>query len=372
MACDPNTLIAESVCLQSCIPAGMMPAVQISLLCQILSASGGASGLYVLKAGDTMTGALNIDSGSLAASDPAIDITQTWNNAGVVFSALRIAVTATAQNAGSRYINILKDGNDFALLDNLARWHIFRQTADSTSGNMTLFKRGAVGDINAAVAADVNLGFFTARGWNGAAYHSDGTGFYAVTEELFTGIAGGTRLEMRVVPIGSTSAGAYAVLRSTGLNLQSGAAYQLNGVALHNPLSVYAAGSVYTLTATSAAVDFGTTDPIITVNAAGTYAIRARIKVALNASTFAANQTLTVKLRRTNNTAADVANSSTTWVVPIVTAQTNTLATIILPEVLYTTALATDTIQLFADISVVPSAGTISIDAASIVAVRLS
>jgi len=43
-----------------------------------------------------------------------------------------------------------------------------------------------------------------------------------------------------------------------------------------------------------------------------------------------------------------------------------------LPEVLYTTALTTDTLQIFSDISTVPTAGTISIDEASIVAVRLS
>ncbi len=373
MACDPNTLIAEAQCLLKCIPPGMMGPVQMALLCQIAeNGGGGGGGLYVLKAGDTMTGPLIMAQAVLVASAPAIDIAQTWNNAAVVFSAFRIAVTATAQNAASRYINVLKDGNDFALLDNLARWHIFRQTADNSSGNMTLFKRGTVGDINAAVAADANLGFFTVRGWNGASYHSDGSGISMFAEEAFTAIAGGTRIEMRVVPNGSTSAGAYAVLRSSSFNIQSGCAYQLNGVALFNPRTVYAAGTAYTLTATSAAVDFGTTDPIITINAAGTYAIRARVKVNLNAATFAANQTLTVKLRRTNNTAADVSQSSTTWTVPIITLITQTLAVIELPEVFYTTALTTDTIQLFADISVLPSAGTISIDEASIVAIRTS
>jgi hypothetical protein len=155
-------------------------------------------------------------------------------------------------------------------------------------------------------------------------------------------------------------------------DLRNSAALQIAGVAYHNPLSVYAAGTVYTLTATSAAVDFGTTDPVLTVNAAGTYAIRGRVKVALNGATFAANRTLTIKLRRTNNTANDVSNSSTTWIVPIVTTLTNTLAIIDLPEVLYTTANANDSLTLFADISVLPTAGTISIDEASIVAVRLS
>lgn len=156
------------------------------------------------------------------------------------------------------------------------------------------------------------------------------------------------------------------------IDLRNGAALQIAAVAYHNPLSVYAAGTVYTLTAVSAAVDFGTTDPVLTFNAAGTYAVRARIKVALNGATFASNRTLTVKLRRTNNTAADLANSSTTYTVPVTTTITDTLAVIELPEILYTTALTNDSVTIFSDISVLPTAGSITIDEASIVAVRLS
>lgn len=62
MACDPNTLIEQAKCLNACIPQGMMPAVNTSLLCQILEAGGGGGGEFVLKTGDSMTGALSIDS----------------------------------------------------------------------------------------------------------------------------------------------------------------------------------------------------------------------------------------------------------------------------------------------------------------------
>ena len=64
MACDPNTLIEQAKCLEACIPPGMMPAVQTSLLCQIADAGGGGGGEFVLKAGDTMTGLLNINLGT--------------------------------------------------------------------------------------------------------------------------------------------------------------------------------------------------------------------------------------------------------------------------------------------------------------------
>ena len=134
---------------------------------------------------------------------------------------------------------------------------------------------------------------------------------------------------------------------------------------------VYAAGTVYTLTAVSAGVTFGSISPSTSMGAFGTYLIQARVKVALNAATFAANQTLTVKLRRTNNTPTDIGNSSTTWIVPIVTTATQTLAVIELPEVFYVASSSADILQIFADVSALPSAGTISIDEASIVMVRV-
>lgn len=65
MPCDPNELIEQAKCLSACIPTGMMPAVNTSLLCQILDASGGSGGgEFVLKTGDAMTGGLSIDLGT--------------------------------------------------------------------------------------------------------------------------------------------------------------------------------------------------------------------------------------------------------------------------------------------------------------------
>ena len=56
MACDPAQLLEDAKCIQTCIPAGMLPAVSASLLCQL--AGGAAGGPYVFKSGDTMTGPL--------------------------------------------------------------------------------------------------------------------------------------------------------------------------------------------------------------------------------------------------------------------------------------------------------------------------
>jgi len=54
MSCDPATLIEEAKCIITCVPPGMMGAVQLAALCSF--AQGG--GPYVLKTGDTMTGTL--------------------------------------------------------------------------------------------------------------------------------------------------------------------------------------------------------------------------------------------------------------------------------------------------------------------------
>ncbi len=133
-------------------------------------------------------------------------------------------------------------------------------------------------------------------------------------------------------------------------------------------VSAYAAGTVYTLTNAAAAVVFGTTSPTITLATAGKYRIRAQVVVELVGATFAANQALTIKLRRTNNTAGDLTNSTLVYTVPIVTTLTNTLAVITLPDVFYTTAGTSDVVTIFAGLAATPSAGSVTISAASIIA----
>jgi hypothetical protein len=289
-----------------------------------------ADARYVQKAGDTMTGALNV----------GVDVTDAAN--------LAIDPDASAPVILTRHV------------------------ADAAPAILRIQKKGTGTGVDGAVRVNDNLGRVDFYGWDGAAFAAGSVFQLTANENWVAGTNRGGRLSVNVVPNAGIATVEVARFTGSAVDLRNSAALQISGVDYHNPLSVYAAGTVYTLTAASAAVDFGTTDPALTINAVGTYAIRARVKVALNGATFAANRTLTLKLRRTNNTAADVSNSSTTWVVPITTTITNTLAVIDLPEVLYTTANANDALALFADISVVPTAGTISIDEASIVAVRLS
>jgi len=157
------------------------------------------------------------------------------------------------------------------------------------------------------------------------------------------------------------------VQTSEGYNL-------LDGSDKNYTLSVYAAGTAYALTATSAALDFGTTDPTLVLNKGGTYLLMARVNLAFNGATFASSRTVTLKLRRTNNTAADVSNSSAVLGTGITVTVTGNFASVNLPPVVYSTsgaAVITDSISIFGDVSVLPSAGTLEATQASIVAVRL-
>lgn len=136
-------------------------------------------------------------------------------------------------------------------------------------------------------------------------------------------------------------------------------------------LSVYGSGTAYQLTATPALIDMGTTDPSLTITSAGVWLILARVRVDYTGSTFAAVRTGTIKLRRTNNTAADIANSSGSFLTDIITTLTYTLDIFELQPIIYTTTNSNDILQLFGSISVVPTAGSIDVSEASIVAIKL-
>ena len=138
-----------------------------------------------------------------------------------------------------------------------------------------------------------------------------------------------------------------------------------------NPLSVHASGTAYQLTATPALLDFGTTDPSLTISKSGTYLVTARVKLGYNAATFAAVRTVTLKLRRTNNTAADLTNGTTTSATEIITALTYTF-TDQSWAVIYTTTNDNDIIQIFGDVGVLPTAGSLDAQEASIIATRLN
>jgi len=76
-----------------------------------LSSAATFRSLIGLGSGDTPTfkGA-TLSTGTITASTPAVDISQTWNNAGVTFTASKVNVTDTASNAASLLADWQVDG----------------------------------------------------------------------------------------------------------------------------------------------------------------------------------------------------------------------------------------------------------------------
>ena len=140
----------------------------------------------------------------------------------------------------------------------------------------------------------------------------------------------------------------------------------------NSALTVYASGTAYALTNTAALLDFGTTDPSLTITQPGTYLILARAELDYNGATFAASRTVTLKLRRTNNTAADITNSPLVAKTEVTTTVTATFGDFVLPPVIYTTANNNDIIQIFGDVDTVPTAGSLDASSADIIAIRLT
>ena len=135
--------------------------------------------------------------------------------------------------------------------------------------------------------------------------------------------------------------------------------------------SAYGAGTAYSLTGTAAAIAFGTTSPTIVIPEAGVWLVQAQVHLARNGATVT-TQTASVKVRRTNNTAADVS------VVPVIdlpasTTLTDTLGIFPIPPVEYTTANTDDSLSIFANVSASLGAGTLDAVAigTSIIAQRI-
>jgi len=112
------------------------------------------------------------------------------------------------------------------------------------------------------------------------------------------------------------------------------------------------------LSDTAAVLAFGTTPATKVIDKAGTYLLLGTVQLAYNGATVTA-ETATLKLRRTNNTAADLANSTTTIDLPVATTLTHTLGKFSLSPVVYTTAVTTDSISIFGSVSAALAAGTV-------------
>lgn len=161
-----------------------------------------------------------------------------------------------------------------------------------------------------------------------------------------------------------------------GVSIASGARVSIAGLLQSTSigtLSVYGAGTAYTLTNTPAAITMGTTSPSLTITAPGTYLLIGQAVFAIAGIDGATALTFTTQINRTNNTPAIVPNSLKTFVAGSgVASKVGQDVDVATPAVIYTTANSTDIIQLWAGDSANPATGTPKISACSIVALRLA
>lgn len=134
--------------------------------------------------------------------------------------------------------------------------------------------------------------------------------------------------------------------------------------------SVAAAGTnaVITNTTAGSALNFGTTDPSLTLTNAGQYLVNARVSLYANALILAGTENLTIRLVESPSTMV-------CQTVILMTAEATTTRTIMvvpLPPVLYTAATAGKILFIDAQLSVADGGGTLEADEAEIVAVKIA
>lgn len=136
-------------------------------------------------------------------------------------------------------------------------------------------------------------------------------------------------------------------------------------------VSAYGTGTAYTLTTSSAKITFGTTSPTVTITSAGTYLIISNITLDYTGLTTLAVAACSFKVRRTNNTAADIANTTQNFNVPVVTLLTQTGGDIDIPAFIYTTANNNDVLELWGSRGAI-TVGSIQVTNGYIVAVKIA
>jgi hypothetical protein len=135
-------------------------------------------------------------------------------------------------------------------------------------------------------------------------------------------------------------------------------------------LTGYGSGDNYVVTDSSAEVDRGTNDSAIVLDTAGSFRIDGQLVLFYNGATFVSAQDITIKLRRTNNTAADIANSEIELASFVLTTFTGSIS-VAIPAIIYTTQNIGDRIAIFIDVAAAPSAGTLEVSEDSLIATAI-
>lgn len=342
--------------------AGGWPLVAGTIVWESLSQMSyyNMAGLYDARLNSA--GKLSVDVGSRTLNDSAGGINLKFNQAGKIEAPSGVVYHGN----GGGLSNI--SGSGFAvpiILTNLAGGGsntIIGIGYISYSGSLTGLNVTVQGALVGAgsnyfgfLSTEINAGVVTALDIPVTSAASGGT----VEGYSFT-VDGGEQLQIKAQSDGAGGVTNRQVVVTNGVQFS---AYG------NTNYPIYALGTAYSLTTTPALLDFGTTDPSITIGQTGTYLIYANVGIKYNGATYIAAQTATVKLRRTNNTAADLSNGSRAVELPVLTTFTGG-DVFTLPPILYT-ATAGDIVQIFGSVSAAPSAGSVDADSAEIVVMRI-
>jgi hypothetical protein len=196
---------------------------------------------------------LDLAAGTITASDPVIDGSQTWNDGAITFTALKVAITDTASAAdsllldlqvgGSSIFNIRKEGwiNDTLFVDEAnnrvgigidtpyAQLVVRSQNTGNTRGiavehvdNTTAFSqakfvgrrsRGSHGSPSAVLAND-SLVSFNGAGYKASTWSDTVGGLYIYARENWTDTATGTFITLRGPKPGTTTPQEWARFQS--------------------------------------------------------------------------------------------------------------------------------------------------------------
>lgn len=132
--------------------------------------------------------------------------------------------------------------------------------------------------------------------------------------------------------------------------------------------SVYASGTAYSLTNSSAALDFGTTDPSLTLTQVGTWLILSRVVLKFTGATFAATKDVTLALK---DSTSSTTIKSTVIPTGVTSTITGPLGNVVIPACLYTVTNDKAVLNLYGSVATTPSAGSLDASEAEIIAIRL-
>lgn len=116
----------------------------------------------------------------------------------------------------------------------------------------------------------------------------------------------------------------------------------------------------YVMTNATAQVAINSTNVAVSLDSGRPYRVRGQFVLLFNGATYSGGQTLQIKLRRTNNTAADLPGATLNITLPAMTTNTQSLSVFFESE-LYVPGASNDTIAAFANVSATPSAGDVRI-----------